>query len=112
MQMAHLLRRAGFGASKDALDEYEALGLKGAVDRLVDYEAVEDDVEERIKLFNLDLKKLGDLQRWWLLRMVYTRRPCGEDGPLLARSSHQRLGQVALPNPTPQDPNPPHYLLD
>ena len=32
----------------------------------------------RIKLFNLDLKKLGDLQRWWLLRMVYTRRPLQE----------------------------------
>ena len=27
--MAHLLRRAGFGASKDALDEYEAASLKG-----------------------------------------------------------------------------------
>ncbi len=113
VQMAHLLRRAGFGASKDALDEYEALGLKGAVDRLVDYEAVEDDVEERIKLFNLDLKKLGDLQRWWLLRMVYTRRPLQEKmvlfwhGLLTSASA-----KVALPNPTPQNPNPPHYLLD
>ena len=110
VQMAHLLRRAGFGASKDALDEYEALGLKGAVDRLVDYEAVEDDVEERIKLFNLDLKKLGDLQRWWLLRMVYTRRPLQEKMALfwhglLASAS----AKVGMPNPTPQNPNPPHY---
>jgi uncharacterized protein (DUF1800 family) len=113
VQTAHLLRRAGFGASEDALDEYEALGLKGAVDRLVDYEAVEDDVEERIKLFNLDLKRLGDLQRWWLLRMVYTRRPLQEKmvlfwhGLLTSASA-----KVALPNPTPQNPNPPHYLLD
>jgi uncharacterized protein (DUF1800 family) len=112
-QAAHLLRRAGFGAGKDTLDEYEALGLKGAVDRLVDYEAVEDDVEERIKPFNLDLKKLGDLQRWWLLRMAYTRRPLQEKMVLfwhgLLTSASAKVG---LPNPTPQNPDPPHYLLD
>ena len=112
-QVAHLLRRAGFGASPETVDEFEALGLKGAVDRLVDFESVEDDVEERFKLFNLDLKKLTDLQRWWLLRMVYTRRPLQEKMVLfwhgLLTSASAKVG---LPNPTPQNPDPPHYLLN
>jgi uncharacterized protein (DUF1800 family) len=112
-QVAHLLRRAGFGASPETLDEFEALGLKGAVDRLVDYESVEDDVEERFKPFNLDLKKLTDLQRWWLLRMVYTRRPLKEKMTLfwhgLLTSASAKVG---LPNPTPRNPEPPHYLLN
>ena len=112
-QVAHLLRRAGFGASPETLDEFEALGLKGAVDRLVDYESVEDDVEERFKLFNLDLKKLTDLQRWWLLRMVYTRRPLQEKMTLfwhgLLTSASAKVG---FPNPTPQNPDPPHHMLN
>ncbi|HEX2033495.1 MAG TPA: DUF1800 domain-containing protein [Chloroflexota bacterium] len=112
-QVAHLLRRAGFGASKEMLDEYEALGLTGAVDRLVDYETVEDEVEERIKPFNLDLKKLGDLQRWWLLRMIYTKRPLQEKMVLFWHGLlTSATGKVGLPNPTPQNPDPPHYMLD
>ena len=33
--MAHLLRRAGFGASRDELEVYLAMGYKGAVDALL-----------------------------------------------------------------------------
>ncbi|MBI3974720.1 MAG: DUF1800 domain-containing protein [Chloroflexi bacterium] len=112
-QIAHLLRRAGFGASKELLDEYEALGITRAVDRLLDYEQVPDDVEERVGKLGLNLRRLADLQRWWLWRMVYTKRPLQEKmvlfwhGLLVSASS-----TVGLPNPTPQNPNPPHYMLD
>jgi uncharacterized protein (DUF1800 family) len=112
VQMAHLLRRAGFGAGKDQLDEYESLGLARAVDRLLDFEPEPDDVEERLKVFGLNLNRLADLQRWWLLRMVYSPRQLHEKmvlfwhGLLTTGSS-----KVGLPNPTPQNPDPPHYLL-
>src|SRR5919202_3630137 len=112
-QVAHLLRRAGFGASKEQLDEYESLGLAHAVDRLIDYEQVDDDVESRLNMISLDLKKLADMQRWWLLRMIYTKRPLQEKMTLfwhgLLTSATSKVG---LPNPTPQNPNPPPYLLD
>lgn len=112
-QVAHLLRRAGFGADKEMLDEYEALGLAGAIDRLVEYDNVEDDVDSRVAMFTLDQKKLGDLQRGWLLRLIYTKRPLQEKmvlfwhGLLTSGSS-----KVGLPNPTPQNPSPPHHMLN
>ncbi len=112
-QVSHLLRRAGFGADATTLDEYERLGLAGAVDRLLDLSDPEDDLDRTLRGLGLDLKKLADLQRWWLLRMAYTDHPLREKmilfwhGLLTSASS-----KVGLPNPTPQNPNPPHYLLD
>ncbi len=112
-QVAHLLRRAGFGAGEEQLDEYEALGLVGAVDRLLDYESVPDDSEERAARLSLDLRKLGDLQKWWLFRMVYGARPLQEKMTLFWHGLlTSATGKVGLPNPTPQNPNPPHYMLD
>lgn len=79
-QIAHLLRRAGFGASKQELDEYIALGRDGAVERLIEYQNVEDDVDQRVPLPEIDFSSRGmaELQRWWLLRMAYTKRPLQE----------------------------------
>mgnify|MGYP001475083862 FL=1 len=36
--MAHLLRRAGFGATKEQLDQYISIGYEGVVDSLIDNE--------------------------------------------------------------------------
>lgn len=79
-QIAHLLRRAGFGAGACELDEYVSLGRNGAVERLIEYQDVEDDVDTRVPLPEIDNRPRGipDLQRWWLLRMVHTRRPLQE----------------------------------
>src|SRR3712207_3009046 len=77
-QVSHLLRRSGFGADREMLDEYESLGLAKAVDRLLDDTDPEDELDKRIRGFGLDLNKLGDLQRWWLMRMAYTRYPLRE----------------------------------
>ncbi|MBE3559529.1 MAG: DUF1800 domain-containing protein [Ktedonobacteraceae bacterium] len=75
-QIGHLLRRAGFGATPDELASYSALGYQGAVDRLLNYQQVPDDeMENRLKTLNLDLNKPQDGQRWWLLRMAWTKRP-------------------------------------
>src|SRR5262249_28241326 len=77
--LRHLLRRAGFGASAAELDLYRPLGLNGTVDRLVDYAAVDNSaLDRRLNQLNLDLTKRPDLERWWLLRMIYTARPLEE----------------------------------
>jgi hypothetical protein len=34
--MAHLMRRAGFGATRDELDRYVAMGYEATVDELID----------------------------------------------------------------------------
>jgi uncharacterized protein (DUF1800 family) len=113
VQIAHLLRRAGFGYNEQTLDEYDSLGVAHAVKRLLDYDSVADDVDERLKMLGGDLRKLPDLQRWWLFRMAFTKRPLQEKMTLfwhgLLTSATSKVG---LPNPTPQNPNPPHYMLD
>ncbi len=45
-QVAHLLRRAGFGAGEAELDQYTALGFGGALERLLNPEQVDDSVAE------------------------------------------------------------------
>ncbi len=78
-KLSHLLRRAGFGASPTEMDQYRKLGLTATVDRLVDYEKVDNSaLENRLKQYNLDPNKRADIERWWLLRMIYTARPLEE----------------------------------
>jgi uncharacterized protein (DUF1800 family) len=76
VQIGHLLRRTGFGATPDDLTLYRNLGYTGAVDRLLNYQQVSDDaMENRLKALNLNLNSPTDQQRWWLLRMAWTQRP-------------------------------------
>ena len=70
-RVAHLLRRAGFGASEQELDDYTRLGFDGAVSRLVEYES-QPDVPDRV------VPEQVGLQRWWLEKMLRTRRPLQE----------------------------------
>ncbi len=101
---AHLLRRAGFGGSSAEIDALHRLGLAGAVDRLVDFESIEDpdcppfepavtQRPPRVELAALDAdlrrERIGEyrkadraqllaLRSWWLARMVRSRRPFEE----------------------------------
>ncbi|HEX5416633.1 MAG TPA: DUF1800 family protein [Chloroflexota bacterium] len=78
-QMQHLLRRAGFGASPTELAEYQKLGFEGAVDRLVDYDKVDNRaLEQRLTGLGINLNNRQEIQRWWLVRMIYTQRPLEE----------------------------------
>lgn len=79
LKLRHLLRRAGFGAGLVELAQYRKLGLAGTVDRLLDFDAVDNRaLEDRLARANLDPNKRDDIQRWWLLRMIYTARPLEE----------------------------------
>src|SRR4051794_10988206 len=81
-QIAHLLRRAGFGATEPELELYSSLGFAGAVDRLLNPEQVDDSATDQLLTPLTD--KLGDRKQieaskfWWLNRMLYTQRPLQE----------------------------------
>jgi uncharacterized protein (DUF1800 family) len=81
-QVAHLLRRAGFGATEAELDQYTALGFAGAVDRLLNPELVDDSAtDQQLTPLTTDLgdpKKVESAKFWWLNRMLYTQRPLQE----------------------------------
>jgi uncharacterized protein (DUF1800 family) len=95
-QIFHLLRRAGFGARPGEIGEYLQLGVAGAVDRLLDPAAVADDLDARLARLNLNFSNPLDLQRWFILRMIYSRRPLEEKLTLfwhgVLTSSYREVG--------------------
>ncbi len=82
-RIAHLLRRAGFGATAAELDEYQALGFTGAVERLLNPEKIaQPELDVRINALDLDPATNRDafaaLQVAWFDRMIATKNPLQE----------------------------------
>ncbi len=81
-QIAHLLRRAGFGATQAELDQYTSLGFAGAVDRLLHPEQVDDSATDQalapLAATLTNPKQIEAAKYWWLNRMLYTQRPLQE----------------------------------
>ena len=82
-RIAHLLRRAGFGGTAAELDEYQALGFEGSVERLLSPQTVaQPDLDARLAALDLDPATnptaFSDLQVEWFKRMIVTRRPLQE----------------------------------
>ncbi|HVB96600.1 MAG TPA: DUF1800 domain-containing protein [Chloroflexota bacterium] len=101
VKLQHLLRRTGFGASASELDQYRKLGLNGTVERLLNYETVDNSaLETRLNRANFDLSKPLPLEMWWLLRMAYTARPFEEKLTLfwhgLLTSAISKVGRAEL----------------
>jgi uncharacterized protein (DUF1800 family) len=86
--IAHLLRRAGFGASSDDLAIFDRLSYNGAVDRLLNYDSVPDDVDSKIGQAGFmgttsngafsPNTVINDARQRWLFRMVHSNRPLQE----------------------------------
>jgi uncharacterized protein (DUF1800 family) len=77
--VAHVLRRAGFGATPAELDFCANLGFEGTLDRLLNYEPVDMSAfEAELAAKNYDLTRLDGIQRWWLYRMRFSPRPLEE----------------------------------
>ncbi|MDP6274146.1 MAG: DUF1800 family protein, partial [Dehalococcoidia bacterium] len=80
--MAHLLRRAGFGSSRDELEEYAARPYEEVVDDLVNperFEPLDEDALERFYPHIFSNKdNPGVWNGRWFWRMVNTRRPLEE----------------------------------
>ena len=80
--MAHLLRRAGFGATRDELEGYLAEGYEATVEELLDPrdpQNMPDDIirryHENFYVFESQFNHVG---AYWLYRMATTRCPLEE----------------------------------
>jgi uncharacterized protein (DUF1800 family) len=79
--MAHLLRRAGFGATRDELEAYAARGYDAVVEELLHPEQAPDIDEDILRRYHLSLTHDEHLNAWtahWIYRMINSRRPLEE----------------------------------
>jgi len=80
--MAHLLRRAGFGASRDELEGYLAKGYEAVVEELLDTDAQPESDRFTMMRFQPQYYKPGTIQGMggaeWVHNMVNTKRPLEE----------------------------------
>jgi uncharacterized protein (DUF1800 family) len=90
-ELEHLLRRAGFGATEEEINEFSRLGLLAfptAAARLLNYSAFADDVDDfigRPGYVGITARNgffptavINDARQRWLFRMVHSRRPLQE----------------------------------
>ena len=83
-RMAHLLRRAAFGARPDEINNYLRQGFEATVDQLVNYDNVPEDPAipaqptTRGGGFNLEILDIPNVMAWWYTIMIKTRRPLRE----------------------------------
>ena len=81
--VAHLLRRAGFGVSRDELERYAAKGYEAVVEELLNPEIAPPPIEDEdmVRRYHVDensLMILDSCQTYWIRRMIRTRRPLEE----------------------------------
>ncbi len=79
-KIAHLLRRFGLGTSEAELEYYGQGGLKGAIEKLLSPEKVEEAEIPTAAAFggkNAQLRPQG-VRAWWIERILTTRRPLVE----------------------------------
>ena len=84
----HLLRRAGFGASTAELAAYNGQSLSAAIESLIEYERLPDDVDSKIgqsAYVGITTRgqfspnaNIDDARQRWLFRMVHSQRPLQE----------------------------------
>ena len=79
--IGHLMRRAGFGATRAELEAYAADGYDAAVDALLD-SSTDDDVQvDLLRRYHPDHSGglgTGGSTAYWLFRMINSRRPLQE----------------------------------
>lgn len=79
-KVAHLLRRFGLGSSEAELDFYGQNGLKGAIDKLLDFQSqpvMLDLTVEQLQGDSLALRP-QQVSVYWMTRMLTTVRPLEE----------------------------------
>lgn len=83
-KMAHLWRRAAFGARPDEINNSLKQGFEATVDQLINWESVPEDPAvpaqptTRGGGFDIQLLDIQSLPAWWLTVMIKTKRPLRE----------------------------------
>ncbi len=98
---AHLLRRAGFGARREELEQYMAMGYDGAVEALLnpsDAGNMPDDLIRRYHVEQSELRDLAGSAAYWMYRMISTSAPMEEKTALfwhgLFATGYAKLNQA------------------
>jgi uncharacterized protein (DUF1800 family) len=79
--MAHLMRRAGFGATRDELEACAAKGYEATVEELLnpgDETGLNKDIVDRYYIDVDDMRMPDAANAWWLYRMINSRSPLKE----------------------------------
>jgi hypothetical protein len=96
LQIPHLLRSAGFGATSAELTAYNAMGFEAAVDSLLNYDSVPDNMASVLPAIPLTYSakqsptELSVLGEWWVNRMAQTNRPLQEKITLFCTTTLRR----------------------
>ena len=82
-QIAHLLRRAGFGASSDELEQYASKGYEETVEELLYPENApspleDEDIIRRYHVTHNNFYPIESSRVYWIRRMINTPRPFEE----------------------------------
>jgi uncharacterized protein (DUF1800 family) len=80
------------------MERFLAMGQSATVEHLIEYQDVDDsDLEQRLEGLMLNIERPNSLAQWWLLRMIYTKRPLQEKMVLfwhgILTSSFSKTGQ-------------------
>ena len=106
--MAHLYRRAGFGATRDELDEALAAGYEATVEKLLHPERQPDLEYDLIYRFYPDMKEAREIditQSFWVYKMINSQRPLEEKMALFwhclfatafNKSNHAQMLQIQV----------------
>jgi uncharacterized protein (DUF1800 family) len=79
VRVGHLLRRTGFGVTRDEYDRSVAMGFDATLDELLNYEAIDDSEAEGLAArVAPDGENIGSASTWWVVRMANTKRPLQE----------------------------------
>ena len=79
--LAHLMRRAGFGATLQELAEYQAQGYEATVDALVHPENAPEWDDGLFRRYQPDLNSVmyfESAQNYWMYKMINSKRPLEE----------------------------------
>ena len=98
--MAHLMRRAGFGANRDDLEAYAAKGYEATVEELLHPEEqppFDDDLAYRYVPYFRMGTGIPSYQSYWMYRMISTQRPLEEKMTLfwhqIFATSHSKMNR-------------------
>ena len=79
--MAHLMRRAGFGAGRDDLERCLEQGYEATVEELLDTANADNLPDDLIRRYHVEQSELRDLAgsaAYWMYRMISTASPLEE----------------------------------